>query len=92
VFSIAEAGLETQKFNSILKNIVGPSIIIVETKKQAVFGVFLDRSVTDYDNERVTETCLLSIKPESKSFNHQKGQQLNITLDLKFGLQLHQKE
>ncbi|OMJ75033.1 hypothetical protein SteCoe_25915 [Stentor coeruleus] len=84
-FSIHKTGFESQKFVDAFTGIIGPSILLIETYKKKVVGIFLDKSIEDMEDIEDSDSCLFVLRPDFKVFNHIKGEKFRVSVDLKNG-------
>ena len=84
-FSIYKTGFESQQFVNSYAEICGPSILLIETYKKRVIGVFLDRSIEEAEDIEASDSCLFVLRPDPCVYPHQKGHKLCATVDLQNG-------
>ena len=91
-FSIQRTGFSSQKFVDSYLEITGPSLLLIETYKKKVLGLFLDRKLNGFESLNFSDSCIFVLRPEPKVFNHQQGQIITICLDLKNGFIIKDSE
>jgi hypothetical protein len=83
VFSIKSMGIDIKKFVEAWKSIQGPLVMLIETYKRKVIGLFLDRNEDSFSQ---SQSFLFVLRPDTVFYPHVAGERVDFSAEYKTGL------